>query len=103
MCYRAKKDVAEIASVAVAGHTKLILVEKESEMAVEHTFLSAGGLVTKSLTAMKAIRFKCLECAGFQSGEVRKCHIEDCALWPFRFGRYPQKNEADSGFEDECQ
>lgn len=36
----------------------------------------------------KAIRAYCLSCIG-SSHEVKLCPIEDCALWPFRFGRNP--------------
>lgn len=41
------------------------------------------------LTAIKAIRAKCLDCSGGQSKEVRLCPVETCALWPYRMGRRP--------------
>ena len=38
---------------------------------------------------VKAIRAKCIECSGSQLSEVANCPIEDCALYPFRFGKNP--------------
>ena len=35
----------------------------------------------------KAIRLKCLECCCGNDAVVRRCHISDCTLWPWRFGR----------------
>lgn len=40
----------------------------------------------KRLTRGQAIRAKCLDCCCGNSAEVRRCHIADCALWPFRMG-----------------
>lgn len=40
---------------------------------------------------MKAIRTKCLDCAGGSMKEVRECNIEDCALRPYRFGKNPNR------------
>lgn len=37
----------------------------------------------------EAIRKKCLECMAGQPGEVRNCAMDDCVLWPFRFGKNP--------------
>ena len=58
-------------------------------MAMEHTFTATreGGMVTKNLTPVKAIRAKCLECSNFSATEVCKCEMSDCALYPFRFGK----------------
>jgi len=64
-------------------------------MAVEHSFLTKGDrLRTKKLTGMSAIREKCLECSCWSNTEVRECPNKDCALHPFRFGRYPKKSRA---------
>jgi len=41
------------------------------------------------ITPLKAIRKRCLECAGSRS-EVRKCEVE-CLLSPYRFGRNPAR------------
>jgi hypothetical protein len=37
---------------------------------------------------LKAIRAKCLDCA-YTVEEIRHCPCQDCALWPFRFGKNP--------------
>lgn len=36
------------------------------------------------LTPLAAIGLKCWDCAGGSRREVRTCHIDDCALHPFR-------------------
>ena len=38
---------------------------------------------------VKAIRAYCLECVCGSSEEVKRCHIEKCPLYPFRFGKNP--------------
>ena len=43
------------------------------------------------LTPLKAIRAKCLDCSAGSVAEVRKCHITDCSLYPFRFGHNPNR------------
>lgn len=35
---------------------------------------------------LEQIRKKCLDCSGFQTGEVRFCPVTECALWYLRFG-----------------
>ena len=40
-------------------------------------------------TPLRAIRRKCLDCCAASSKEVGLCHIKDCALHPYRFGRRP--------------
>ncbi len=37
----------------------------------------------------KIIRAKCLDCAGGQPSEIRKCVAIDCPLWPVRMGVNP--------------
>lgn len=44
----------------------------------------------KRLTPMRAIRAKCLDCCCQQPSEVRRCHIESCALWAYRMGKRPK-------------
>lgn len=39
----------------------------------------------------KAIRAKCLDCCCDQVNEVKLCPVEDCPLWPFRFGKNPYR------------
>lgn len=43
----------------------------------------------KRLTAIKAIRAKCLDCSGGSREEVKQCVIPDCPLYPFRLGKNP--------------
>ena len=42
------------------------------------------------MTPMKAIRAKCLDC-NYTAKEVRLCPCTDCALWPFRLGKNPNR------------
>lgn len=58
-------------------------------MAVEHIFIGRDGPETKTLTPVKAIRKKCLECSNFSSMEIDQCPVTDCPLYPFRFGKIP--------------
>jgi len=44
----------------------------------------------KILRPLKAIRAKCLDCCGGSAREVALCEIEDCPLFPYRFGKRPQ-------------
>ena len=53
----------------------------------------------KTLTPVKAIRAKCLDCANGQQVEVRLCTCEKCPLYPYRMGHRPAKAE-DSAPED---
>jgi len=62
-------------------------------MAYKHTFVCKSGLKTKELTAMKAVRQKCLECSAWSFSEVKACPATDCALWPFRLGRNPRASQ----------
>jgi len=43
------------------------------------------------LTPIKAIRAWCLDCSGFQPKEVRLCPHTDCPLYPYRFGKNPNR------------
>lgn len=42
-----------------------------------------------TMTPMRAIRAKCLDCSSQQPSEVRKCTITQCPLWPYRLGKRP--------------
>lgn len=64
-------------------------------MAVTHKILTKDGIQEKNLTPLKAIRQKCLECSNWNYAEVTRCHITDCALYPYRFGKVP--NHANNG------
>jgi hypothetical protein len=60
-------------------------------MAVKHKVLTKNGIEEKSLTPIKAIRAKCMECSNWQYSEVARCEIMDCALWMYRFGKNPDR------------
>ncbi len=45
----------------------------------------------KRLTPLKAIRAKCLDCSGSQPSQVRNCDISECPLYPYRFGKNPNR------------
>lgn len=38
---------------------------------------------------LKIIRAKCIDCSGYELGEVRKCTATACELWPYRMGTNP--------------
>ena len=44
-------------------------------------------------TAMKAIRAKCLDCGVGSSSDAKLCHIPECPIWPYRFGRNPKEDD----------
>jgi len=43
------------------------------------------------MTPLKAIRKNCIDCMGGQKHEVKICPIENCSLYPFRFGKNPNR------------
>jgi hypothetical protein len=47
-------------------------------------------------TPLKAIRKKCLDCSYWQPKEVRECTVIDCPIYPYRFGRRPDKATKDT-------
>ena len=47
-------------------------------------------------TPLKAIRKKCLDCSYFQPTEVRRCTVINCPIYPYRFGRRPNKETIDT-------
>lgn len=40
---------------------------------------------------LKAIRAKCVDCAGGSFQEVKNCPSEKCPLWPYRSGKNPNR------------
>lgn len=46
---------------------------------------------TTKTELLKIIRQKCLDCVCFQPKEVELCPSKQCALWPFRFAKDPNK------------
>lgn len=43
------------------------------------------------MNPMKSIREKCLDCCAGSSLEVKLCNIQNCPLYPFRFGSEERK------------
>ena len=42
---------------------------------------------------LKAVRRKCIECAGGSADSAAKCKMYSCPLWDYRFGTNPYKKE----------
>jgi len=57
-------------------------------MAIKHEIRSngSGGTRVVNLTPLKAIRYHCLECVGFNKEEVERCTCPLCPLYPYRMG-----------------
>lgn len=47
-------------------------------------------------TPIKAIRMKCLDCCSGQNKEIRLCTVINCPIYPYRFGRRPDKSVIDT-------
>ncbi len=47
-------------------------------------------------TPLKAIRKKCLNCSYWSPKEVRECTVIKCPIYPYRFGRRPDKATKDT-------
>lgn len=62
---------------------------------MRHTIRKDGKGTTKSvlITPLKAIRYHCLECVCFSSNEVKKCTENLCPMYPYRFGKDPNKKK----------
>lgn len=45
------------------------------------------------MTPIKAIRAKCLDCCCGSFQEVRLCTVQNCPLYPYRFGKRPRTNK----------
>jgi len=54
------------------------------------TILGKNGVKVVNLNRRKAIREKCLNCAGWCHKEVTNCIVTDCTLYPFRSGQGKQ-------------
>lgn len=46
---------------------------------------------SKNVSALKSIRLKCLDCSAGSPAEVRNCELKHCVLWPYRFGKNPNR------------
>ena len=47
-------------------------------------------------TPVQSIRAKCLDCTCNQPKEIRECTVINCALYPYRMGRRPDKVTIDT-------
>jgi hypothetical protein len=47
--------------------------------------------VKSNISPLKAIRLKCLDCSCGSAPEVRACVFTECSLYPFRFGKNPNR------------
>ena len=45
----------------------------------------------KSNSPLRAIKEKCLDCCCGDRNEVKLCTCKDCSLYPFRFGKNPNR------------
>lgn len=45
----------------------------------------------KTLTPVKAIRAKCIECSGGNRSEADRCQIKDCPRYAYRHGKNPNR------------
>ena len=48
----------------------------------------------------RAIRMKCMDCAGEQYAEVENCPITKCPLYPYRFGSKSTSKACENVKED---
>lgn len=55
--------------------------------------LTASGVKSVWLNRRKAIRYKCLDCSGFEANEVTGCTHTDCSLYPYRTINSKQDSE----------
>ena len=59
----------------------------KTEAPIRGTLTGYDFSVDEPLSRTRAIRQKCIECCAGNAAEVRRCHITDCTLWPWRLGR----------------
>jgi len=45
--------------------------------------------MTTKTAILKAIRGKCLDCCVGNAAEVKKCTVQTCEIYPYRFGVDP--------------
>jgi hypothetical protein len=46
-------------------------------------------------TPIKSMRAKCVDCTNHQTKEIRLCTVITCALWPYRMGKRPKKDDSE--------
>lgn len=49
--------------------------------------------IKKMNKVLKAVRQRCLDCSAFNPYEVKMCPIENCPLYPYRFGTLSHKEK----------
>lgn len=74
---------------------KVFGVQKTPDNPMKKAQKKAAEAIQKN-SALLAIRAKCLECSSGSDGEVRKCTLTHCALYPFRMGKRPGTKSARS-------
>ena len=52
----------------------------------------------KKVTALRAIRLKCLDCCCGSAKEVRLCEAKTCPLYPYKNGHKPKKGTEEYNF-----
>ena len=66
----------------------------EENTSPDISYCGSSGKVSvqkSELTALKGIKFKCMDCSGGYFAEVRECSNRDCFLYPFRQGHNPAR------------
>ena len=54
---------------------------------METKVLTKSGIQSVNLNRRRAIRYRCMDCSGFERNDVQNCtHVNDCSLYPFRMG-----------------
>ena len=76
--------------------------ENECKVAIinhlgEVTGHEAPPVAPKRQPRTKAIRARCLDCAGEGPSCVTSCRVPQCALWPYRMGRPPRIDDLTEG------
>lgn len=63
---------------------------KQSHPGTNAEILTPNGIESVYLNRRTAIKFKCLDCSGFEYAEMRNCEHKNCSLWQFRTGNGQQ-------------
>lgn len=65
-------------------------------MATKRTFRvnTSGGIETRKISPLQAIRHQCRECCGFSAVDIEECPSILCSLHPFRMGKDPGRAPA---------
>ena len=63
---------------------------KDSHSGTNAEILTPSGIESVYLNRRSAIKFKCMDCSGFEYAEMRNCEHQDCSIWQFRTGNGQQ-------------